>query len=64
MKNKKELKELAQEIARLEKIIENGLPEDKSVKSAMYRIETIMENISLKEGLELNDTVIEILKNS
>lgn len=63
MKSKKELKKLAQEIAQLEKIIEKGSFEDKSVKSAMNRIEIIMESLSLKEGLELNDTVINILKN-
>lgn len=63
MKSKKELKKLAQKIAQLEKIIEKGSFEDKSVKSAMNRIEIIMESLSLKEGLELNDTVINILKN-
>ena len=63
MKSKQELKKLAQEIAQLEKIIEKGSFEDKSVKSAMNRIEIIMESLSLKEGLELNDTVINILKN-
>lgn len=63
MKSKEELKKLAQEIAQLEKIIEKGSIEDKSVKSAMSRIEIIMESLSLQEGLELNDTVINILKN-
>lgn len=63
MKSKEELKKLAQEIAQLEKIIQKGSFEDKSVKSAMNRIEIIMESLSLKEGLELNDTVINILKN-
>lgn len=63
MKSKQELKKLAQEIAQLEKIIEKGSLEDKSVKSAMNRIEIIMESLSLQEGLELNDTVINILKN-
>ena len=64
MKNKKEIKELAQEIAQLEKIIEQGSFQDKHVKSAMSRIEIIMESLSLKEGLELNDAVIKILKNN
>jgi len=30
----------------------------------MSRIETIMESLSLKEGLELNDAVLKILKNN
>ncbi len=64
MKSKEELKKLAQEIAQLEKIIEKGSFEDKSVKSAINRIEIIMESLSLKEGLELNDTVIKILENN
>jgi hypothetical protein len=63
MKSKEELKKLAQEIVQLEKIIQKGSIEDKSVKSAMSRIEIIMESLSLQEGLELNDTVINILKN-
>ena len=63
MKSKQELKKLAQEIAQLEKIIQKGSFEDKNVKSAMNRIESIMESLSLKEGLELNDTVINILEN-
>ena len=64
MKSKKELKALAQEIAQLEKIIQKGTVEDKNVKSAMNRIEIIMESLSLTEGLELNDNVIKILKNN
>lgn len=64
MKSKEELKKLAQEIAQLEKIIEKGSFQDKSVKSAINRIEIIMESLSLKEGLELNDTVIKILENN
>ena len=62
MKSKEELNKLAQEIAQLEKIIQKGSFEDKNVKSAMNRIEIIMESLSLKESLELNDTVMNILK--
>ena len=64
MKSKQEIKELAQEIAQLEKIIEQGSFQDKDVKSAMSRIEIIMESLSPKEGLELNDAVIKILKKN
>lgn len=64
MKSKQELKKLAQEIAQLEKIIEKGSFQDRNVKSAMSRIEIIMESLSPKEGLELNDAVIKILKNN
>lgn len=62
MKSKEELKKLAQEIVQLEKIIQKGSFEDKNVKSAMNRIEIIMESLSLQESLELNDTVMNILK--
>ena len=63
MKSKKEIKELAKEIAELElKIQTDGL--DKIDSSVFRRIEDIMESLNLKEGLELNDAVIEILENN
>lgn len=63
MKSKKEIKELAKEIAELElKIQTDGL--DKTDSSVFRRIEDIMESLNLKEGLELNDAVIEILENN
>ena len=64
MKNKEEkIAKLAKEIIELEKIISKGQLEDKNVQSAMHRIEYIMERLTIKEGLELNDTVIRLLKN-
>jgi hypothetical protein len=63
MKSKQEIKKLAKEIAELElKIQTDGL--DKTDLSVFRRIETIMESLSLEEGLELNDAVIEILEKS
>jgi uncharacterized coiled-coil DUF342 family protein len=63
MKSKQEIKKLAKEIAELElKIQTDGL--DKTDSSVFRRIETIMESLSLEEGLELNDAVIEILEKS
>lgn len=63
MKSKEEINQLAKEIADLELKI-NLTTEDKSLKQYINRIETIMESLTLKEGLELNDTVINILKNN
>ena len=64
MKNKEEkIAKLAKEIIELEKIISKGQLEDKNVQSAMHRIEYIMERLTIKEGLELNDTVMRLLKN-
>ena len=63
MKSKKEIKKLAEEIAKLQLKIQST-DQDKNVQSYMSRIETIMESLSLKEGLELNDTVLKILKNN
>ena len=63
MKSKQEIKTLAKEIAELElKIQTDGL--DKVDSSVFRRIETIMESLNLKEGLELNDAVLEILENN
>ena len=63
MKSKKEINTLAKEVAELElKIKTVGM--DKCVQSQMHRIETIMESLTLKEGLELNDAVLKILKNN
>ena len=64
MKSKEELNNLAYRIIELEKIIKENPPQDKTVKSAMHDIEIIIESLSLKEGLELNDTVINILENN
>ena len=64
MKNKEEkIIKLAKEIIELEKIISRGQLEDKNVQSAMHRIEYIMERLTIKEGLDLNDTVMKLLKN-
>lgn len=63
MKTKKEIDELAKEVANIEKqILKQGL--DKIDQSLLHRIENIMEGLNLKEGLELNDTVIKILENN
>lgn len=63
MKTKKEIDELAKEVANIEKqILKQGL--DKIDKSLLHRIEDIMEGLNLKEGLELNDAVIKILENN
>ena len=64
MKSKEELNNLAYRIIELEEIIKKNPPQDKTVKSAMRDIEIIIESLSLKEGLELNDTVINILENN
>lgn len=62
MKTKKEIDELAKEVANIEKqILKQGL--DKIDQSLLHRIEDIMEGLNLKEGLELNDAVIKILEN-
>ena len=62
MKSKEEINALAKEVAELElKIKAAGM--GKCVQSQMRRIETIIESLSLQEGLELNDTVIKILEN-
>jgi len=63
MKTKKEIDELAKEVANIEKqILKQGL--DKIDQSLLHRIEDIMEGLNLKEGLELNDIVIKILENN
>lgn len=63
MKTKKEIDELAKEVANIEKqILKQGL--DKIDQSLLHRIEDIMESLNLKEGLELNDAVIKILENN
>ena len=48
MKNKEEIKKLAQEIAQLELIIENGAYKDRAVQSAIDKIKIITESLSLK----------------
>jgi len=63
MKTKKEINELAKEIADLELKIKSSA-QDKSLQSYMRRIEIIMESLSIKEGLELNDAVIKLLENN
>lgn len=63
MKTKKEIDELAKEVANIEKqILKQGL--DKIDQSLLHRIENIMESLNLKEGLELNDAVIKILESN
>ena len=63
MKTKEEINELAKEIADLELKIKSSA-QDKSLQSYMHRIEIIMESLSIKEGLELNDAVIKLLENN
>ena len=48
MKNKEEIKKLAQEIAQLELIIENGACKDRAVQSTIDKIKIITESLSLK----------------
>ena len=63
MKNKEEIKKLAKEIADLEMQIKNQ-DKDKIDQSVYRRIENIITNLTLEEGLELNDAVIEIIENT
>lgn len=63
MKTKEEINKLAKEIADLELKIKSSA-QDKSLQSYMRRIEIIMESLSIKEGLELNDAVIKLLENN
>lgn len=60
MKSKEEIQELAYEIASLEEKISSN-PKDKYVKLYMDRIENIIGNLSVKEGLELDVAVMKIL---
>lgn len=62
MKNKEELEALAYEIVGLEMKMKNT-KEDKLLQSYMSRIENIMESLSVKEGLALDDTISDILNN-
>lgn len=62
MKDKKNIKELAQEVADLEKILQDSNTEDKTLQSAICRIEEIIDNLSPKEVLELDDYVLNILR--
>lgn len=62
MKDKKNIKELAQEVASLEKILQDSNTEDKTLQSAIHRIEEIIDNLSPKEVLELDDYVLNILR--
>ena len=66
MKSKKEINKLAVQIAEFEKqaqkFYQQGL--DKSLQSQLRKIEVLLETLTPEEGLELNDTVIKILKNS
>lgn len=63
MKSKEEIKKLAKEIADLEMQIKNQ-DKDKIDQSVYRRIENIITNLTLEEGLELNDAVIEIIENT
>lgn len=63
MKNKEEIKKLAKEIADLEMQIKNQ-GKDKIDQSVYRRIENIITNLTLEEGLELNDAVIKIIENT
>lgn len=66
MKNKQEIKKLANRIVELEKQAQkfSEAGEDKSLQAVLSEIEIILESLSLQEGLELNDTVINILENN
>ena len=63
MKSKEEIKKLAKEIADLEMQIKNQ-DKDKIDQSVYRKIENIITNLTLEEGLELNDAVIEIIENT
>lgn len=63
MKSKKDIKKLANQIFNLQLKLQKAT-QDKEIKSLMRQIEIIMESLSLKEGLELNDTVMELFKNN
>ena len=63
MKNKKDIKKLANQIFNLQLKLQKAT-QDKEIKSLMRQIEIIMESLSLREGLELNDTVMELFKNN
>lgn len=62
MKSKKELQELAKEVADLEMKIQNS-SKDKYIQSYIRRIENIMGELDIEESLELNDAVLELLGN-
>ena len=57
------LEEKAKRIFELEKILVNENNEDKVVQSAQHEIEEIMESLSLTEGLQLNDIVMNLNNN-
>lgn len=63
MKSKKDINKFANEIADLELKIQSA-NSHKDTEKYMYRIEEIIEGLSLGECIELNEVVIEKLKNS
>lgn len=62
MKSKEEIKELAYQIYKLEKQAQkfNKQGEVKRVQDMLSKIKNILETLSLREGLELNDIVLEL----
>ena len=63
MKSKKEIKKFAEEIANLELKIQSANSK-KDTETCMNKITKIIESLSLGECIELNEAVLEILKNS
>ena len=60
MKNDKELKKLAKEIADLELKLQRS-EEGKIDKSVLFKIQNIMENLTIEEGLKLDEYVIDLI---
>lgn len=60
MKNNKELKKLAKEIADLELKLQRS-EEDKIDESVLFKIQNIMENLTIEEGLKLDEYVIDLI---
>lgn len=62
MKSKKELNQIAQQIASIERKIQKVNGVDKNIQSYAHEIEVLLEGLSPKEIFELDGAVIEILK--
>lgn len=60
MKNDKEIKELAKEIADLELKLQKT-KEDKIDESVLSRIQYIMEHLTFEESLKLDEYVIDLI---
>ena len=60
MKNDKELKKLAKKIADLELKLQRS-EEGKIDESVLFKIQNIMENLTIEEGLKLDEYVIDLI---